>query len=260
MSLRVEGITVELDGKTVLHDVSHVFRKGQRTAILGPNGAGKSTLLRAVAGLQNVQQGAIYINDVDLKTIPRHVLAQHMAILSQGLRAPADVDVRTLVDYGRSPYRRWYRKEEKARDIAAVDAAIEACQLRSMEHRLVASLSGGERQRAWLAMALAQEPEILLLDEPTTYLDIAHQMEVMEIVSRLHSERALTVVMVLHDIQHAAAYTDEVIVIKNHGVLQAGTPEKVLTPEILRTVYGVEMDRFTNAKGASILAPVHLVC
>ena len=259
MALRAERITVELGGKEVLKDVSYTFRKGFRTAILGPNGAGKSTLLRAVAGLQRVRAGAVYLDGADIRRLPRHALARRMAILSQGLAVPADVDVRSLVDYGRSPHRRWYRREDKEKDRAAVENAIAACRLEGMADRLVASLSGGERQRAWLAMALAQEPEILLLDEPTTYLDIAHQLEVMETVSRLHRERALTVITVLHDIRHAAAYADAVVFIKDRGVYRAGPPSEVLTADTLRAVYGVEMDTFTNAKGDAILAPTGLL-
>ncbi|BEU87930.1 ABC transporter ATP-binding protein [Selenomonas sp. TAMA-11512] len=259
MALRAEHITVELGGKEVLRDVSHTFRKGVRTAILGPNGAGKSTFLRAIAGLQKIRTGTIYLDDTDIHDLPRHILAQRMAILSQGLFAPADVDVRSLVDYGRSPYRRWYRPEDKERDKSAVEKAITACQLEAMADRPVASLSGGERQRAWLAMALAQEPEILLLDEPTTYLDIAHQLEVMEIIARLHRDCALTVIMVLHDIQHAAAYADEVVCIKDQGLYQAGPPSEVLTIDTLRTIYGVEVEPFTNARGDTILAPIGLL-
>ncbi|MBQ2048587.1 MAG: ABC transporter ATP-binding protein, partial [Schwartzia sp.] len=164
-----------------------------------------------------------------------------------------------LVDFGRFPYRSWLRASDPKADREAVEWAIERTQLNAFVDRPVIRLSGGERQRAWIAMALAQKPEILLLDEPTTYLDIGHQLEVMNIVEDLNREYGITIIMVLHDINHALQYADEIVVIKDHGVFAQGTPKEVLTVDMLGNVFGVRADVFVNSKGISVLSPVSLV-
>ena len=180
-------------------------------------------------------------------------------MLPQGLSAPADITVRALVDYGRFPYRSWHSGSRNDDDIHAVDSAIRYTKMEALRNRQVMSLSGGERQRAWIAMALAQQPDYLLLDEPTTYLDIAHQLEVMDIVRQMNREHGITVIMVLHDINHALQYADEIVVIKNHGIYAHGAPNDVLTVDMIGRVFGVKADIFRNSLGASVLSPVSLI-
>lgn len=259
MSLCARHLTVALSGKEVLRDLSVDFPAGRRIAIIGPNGAGKSTLLRVLAALHPAYEGNVSLDGKDIRTIGRKVLAKKLAILPQGLAAPHDLTVEALVDYGRYPYRSWRSMGRSKEDREAVAWALAETRLEAMRTRQVMSLSGGERQRAWIAMALARQPEILLLDEPTTYLDIAHQLEVMEIIRRLNKNHAMTVVMVLHDINHALQYADEIAVIKDRHIFSKGAPQDVLNVEMLAEVFGVRADVFTNSRGVQVLSPVSLV-
>jgi iron complex transport system ATP-binding protein len=164
-----------------------------------------------------------------------------------------------LVDYGRFPYRSWRGGSKSGADSEAVEWALEETGMQDLCDCQVMALSGGERQRAWIAMALAQQPDILLLDEPTTYLDIAHQLEVMQIIARLNSEEGMTIIMVLHDLNHALHYADELVVIKDHGIYAQGAPAEVLTVDMLAQVFGVKADVFRSQQGAMILSPVALL-
>ena len=258
MGLETKNLTIRLEDKTILRDVNIVFSTGKRTAIIGPNGAGKSTLLRALASLNTHYAGQVLLEGTDVKTLGCKRLAQRLAILPQGMAAPPDITVGALVDYGRFPYRSWMHAADAKADREAVEWALERTHLLEFRHRQVMSLSGGERQRAWIAMALAQQPEILLLDEPTTYLDIGHQLEVMNIIEELNRDYQMTIIMVLHDINHALQYSDEIVVIKNHGMFAHGTPQDILTVDMLATVFGVKADIFVNTQGVSVLSPVSL--
>lgn len=257
-SLRVENLSICIGGKKILSDISYEFPAGKRTAIIGPNGSGKSTLLQSLAGNGYPASGRVMLDEQDVQGFGKKALARHLAILPQGAQVPPDITVAELVDYGRFAHRRWFGNDARA-DREAVARALEQTKTADLSSRLVATLSGGERQRAWLAMALAQQPQILLLDEPTTYLDIAHQLEVMQIVTQLNHESALTVVMVLHDINHARQYADEVVVIKDQHIVAAGDPNCVLDPLLLERVFGVTADVFVNAAGQTILSPLALV-
>ena len=259
MSVNVKNLSVEIEGKEILHNVDIEFTEGKRTAIIGPNGAGKSTLLRVLAKLNTSYAGQILMDGEDIRDISKKKYARRLAVLPQGLSAPADVTGGALVDYGRFPYRSWHSGSRNEDDINAVDSAIRYTKLEALRDRQVMSLSGGERQRAWIAMALAQQPDYLLLDEPTTYLDIAHQLEVMDIVRQMNREHGITVIMVLHDINHALQYADEIVVIKNHGIYAHGVPNDVLTVDMIGRVFGVKADIFRNSLGASVLSPVSLI-
>lgn len=259
MALEAKNLTVAFEGNTILKNVNVSFSSGKRTAIIGPNGAGKSTLLKALSSLNRKYEGQVLLDGEDVREMGRKKLSQRLAILPQGAQAPADVTVKQLVDFGRFPYRSWLHASDPKADREAVEWAIERTQLNAFVDRPVIRLSGGERQRAWIAMALAQKPEILLLDEPTTYLDIGHQLEVMNIVEDLNREYGITIIMVLHDINHALQYADEIVVIKDHGVFAQGTPKEVLTVDMLGNVFGVRADVFVNSKGISVLSPVSLV-
>jgi len=258
MALATKNLSICLENKLILQRVSLTFTPGRRTAIIGPNGAGKSTLLRALASLNMHYEGQVLLDGLDVRKISRKKLARRLAILPQGMTAPPDITVGALVDYGRFPYRSWVHASDAKADREAVEWALECTHLREFKHRQVRSLSGGECQRAWIAMALAQQPEILLLDEPTTYLDIGHQLEVMNIIEELNRSGKMTIIMVLHDINHALQYADEIVVIKDHGIFAQGTPQDILTVDMLATVFGVKADIFVNTQGAAVLSPVSL--
>ncbi len=259
MQLEAKNISVAIAGKEILSHVNVAFSEGRRTAVIGPNGAGKSTLLRVLASLHDDYEGEVLLGEQNIRAMGRKKTARHLAILPQSMQAPADTTVSRLVDYGRFPYRGMFTGGNPKEDREAVEWALSVTHLTEFRDRQVISLSGGERQRAWIAMALAQRPEILLLDEPTTYLDIAHQLEVMQIIRQVNEKYGMTVVMVLHDINHALQYADEIVVIKDHGIFAQGEPSKVLTVEMLAKVFGVRADIFTNSQGASVLSPISIV-
>lgn len=257
-ALSAENLTVRIEKKTIISDVNISFTPGKRTAIIGPNGAGKSTLLKALAGLNHQYEGRVLLGDEDTKRLGRKAFARRLAILPQGMTVPADVTVSELVDYGRFPYRGVLTAGDPKRDREAVEQALAKTHLEGYTGQRVMTLSGGERQRAFIAMALAQEPEILLLDEPTTYLDIGHQLEVMNIIEELNRRENMTIIMVLHDINHALQYADEIVVIKNHGIYRHGTPAEILTVDLLAEVFGVKADVFVNSNGIRVLSPISL--
>ena len=254
MKLAVENVGIKIGGKEILSGVNYSFAEGKRTAIIGPNGAGKSTLLKIICLLNEKFSGRVTLNGEDIKNLGRKKISQVMAILPQEKETPADTTVRQLAFFGRFPHRKIFGNETE-KDFDAVERALKITRMKEFENRIVASLSGGERQRAWLAMTLAQEPQILILDEPTTYLDISHQLEVMEIVSGLNKNFGMEIITVLHDINHVRIYCDEVVVIKNHGIFAAGEPEKILTAETVEKIFEVEADTFTNSRGKKIIMP-----
>ena len=257
--LSADHLSYRVGHATILADLSLAIEEGRRTAIIGPNGAGKSTLLRLLAGLAQPAAGHVLLAGRDIRRFKRQALARRLAVLPQGVEAPADMTVRRLIDCGRFPYRSYFRAEDPKKDREAVDWAMEVTHVANLQGREVQSLSGGERQRAFLAMVLAQQPEVLLLDEPTTYLDMAHQLEVMQIIAAVNRQYGMTVVMVLHDINHALQYADEIAVLKDKHIAAQGAPTEILTVSLLAQVFGVKADIFTNSQGAKVLSPVELV-
>ncbi|MBR2732912.1 MAG: ABC transporter ATP-binding protein [Selenomonadaceae bacterium] len=255
MNLSADKICVTLGGKEILRGVSCDFASGKRTAIIGANGAGKSTLLKVLCLLNEKFSGRVTLDGQDLRTFGRKNLSRVMAILPQERDAPNDTTVRQLVSFGRFPHRKFFGGTS-SEDEAAISNALELTRLTDFQARQVASLSGGERQRAWLAMTLAQRPKILLLDEPTTYLDVAHQLEVMDIIAAVNKKFRTTIIMVLHDINHARLYSDAVIIVKDSGIFAAGDPKKILTAQTLGAVFNVAADTFTNSAGDEIIFPV----
>ncbi|MCR5834223.1 MAG: ABC transporter ATP-binding protein [Selenomonadaceae bacterium] len=255
MKLSVEKIGVTLGDKEILRSVTYNFPEGKRTAIIGANGAGKSTLLKILCLLNEKFSGTVTIDGQDIRAMGRKNLSRVMAILPQERDAPQDTTVRQLVSFGRFPHRKFFGGDS-SEDTDAIMQALKLTKLTDFESRQVSSLSGGERQRAWLAMTLAQRPKILLLDEPTTYLDISHQLEVMDIVADVNRRFGTTIIMVLHDINHARLYCDEVVIVKDRGIFATGEPKKILTAETLGEVFNVVADTFKNADGNEIIFPV----
>lgn len=237
--LTANSIDAGYDATQVLHGVDLDVMEGKITALVGPNGSGKSTLLRVASGLLDHDRGSVTICGDDISRLKTREVASRLALLPQGPTTPAYMTVRDLVEQGRfarvGPLGMLRRQDHDA-----VREAIELVDLVDFVHRDVDALSGGERQRAWLALALAQETPVLALDEPTTFLDIGHQWEVLELVRNLNTDRSLTVVMVLHDLNHAASFSDHMVVLEHGRVVASGDPWSVLTVELLQRVFGID--------------------
>jgi len=239
--LEATSLSISYDGNRIVKDVSLHVHEGEIVSIIGPNGSGKSTLLKGMSRLIPCESGRICIAGQEINSMRSKQISQMMCILCQSNQTPADMTVEELVSYGRTPHKKWFERLTHE-DHEIIDWAIEQTGMESYRKRLVVSLSGGEAQRAWIAMALAQRPKVLLLDEPTTYLDIAHQLEVLELVRSLNKELGITVIMVLHDLNQASTYSDKICVIRNGVVELVGKPSEVLTHEMIRNVYGVEAE------------------
>lgn len=237
--INAEKILFGYRESTVLKGVSLDFIKPEIVTIIGPNGSGKSTLLKALCRLLTPSEGAIYLNGKNIHQYPAKEVAKIISVLPQSPIAPGDMTVRDLAAFGRMPHQSFF-SEFSEEDRLAIEDALNFTELTDMQFRRLDTLSGGERQRAWLAMALAQKPEILLLDEPTTYLDIHHQLELMELISHLHEVRNLTIIMVLHDLNHAARYSKRLIAIKSGQVIADGAVEEVFSEPILEHLYDVK--------------------
>ena len=238
-AFRVEGLTSGYEKVTVFEDLHTSIAEGKITTIIGPNGCGKSTLLKTIGRILQQKKGKVFIQDQDMQHISTKEIAKRMAILSQTPIAPAQLKVGELISYGRYPHRKNVNRLSK-KDTEVIEWAMKVTNTTEYQHRELEQLSGGQRQRVWLAMALAQETDILLLDEPTTYLDMAHQMEVLEIVKELNDKHQCTVVMVLHDINHAARFSHELIAMRDGRIVKSGTAREILTKEVMRDVFQVD--------------------
>lgn len=223
--------------KIVLEDISLQINAGEMVTVLGPNGCGKSTLLKIAGRLQKPFSGRVLLNEQDINKLSPIKLAKQMAILSQSAEIPQGMTVEELVALGRFPYR-----ESSACTREKVENALSAMEISNLRKRIVSTLSGGERQRVRLAMILAQDPELLLLDEPTTYLDIRCQFEILELIKSLNQKWNISVLMVLHDLSLAAAYSDKLILLKEKKIHFSGSPEEVMKPEIIREVFGIKSE------------------
>ena len=259
VGLMARDLSVKIAGKEILHGLSVDIAAGRRTAIVGPNGAGKTTLLRALAGLNRRYAGEIVLDGRELGSYAEKELARVRAILPQERTAAQGLTVEQLVTYGRFAHANLFQTRSDPEDREAIAWAMETAHVSAFAEREVHTLSGGERQRVFLAMALSQRPRLLLLDEPTTYLDVAHQLRVMEIISQLNRIHGMTILMVLHDMAHAMQYADEIVLMQRGRVVHAGTPADVLTEERIADVFGVRVEIFTNSRGIRVPSPVALV-
>ncbi|MCU1572899.1 MAG: hypothetical protein JWO93_981 [Micrococcaceae bacterium] len=237
--LAATGVSLGYGDRRIVHNLSTSLPAGRVTMIVGANACGKSTLLRGLARLLKPEAGTVMLDGRDIFRLPSRQVATQLGILPQTPTAPEGITVADLVGRGRSPHQGWFRQWSTADD-DAVDAALQATDTRELALRNVDELSGGQRQRVWIAMALAQQTDILLLDEPTTYLDLAHQVEVLELVADLNASRGTTVGIVLHDLNLAARYGDHLIAMKDGGIVAAGPPDEVLTEDLVRTVFQLE--------------------
>lgn len=256
--LKAEHITIKLSDKLIIKDLSLDIPRGKVTSIIGPNGCGKSTTLKALSRIIPCSKGKVTFDEQDIRKFSHKEFAQRLAILTQSPQSPADLTVSDLVELGRFPYRNWW-KSNTIEDNQHVKWALAQTNMMHMSSRLLSTLSGGERQRAWIAMALAQRPQVLLLDEPTTYLDICHQLEVMQLLKKLNKELGITVIMVLHDINHAVQYSNYIAVMKQGELVECGQPQEVITASLLEQVFRVKADSFISSNGLPALLPIDLV-
>ncbi|HEV7472206.1 ABC transporter ATP-binding protein [Pseudonocardia sp. T1-2H] len=237
--LRAEGLRLGYGDRVVVDHLDLEVLHGTITAVIGPNGCGKSTMLRALGRLLAPSKGHVLLDGRRIDRMPTKEVATILGILPQAPSAPEGLTVGDLVARGRHPHQTWYR-QWSSDDEDAVAEALEWTGIADLAERPLDELSGGQRQRAWISMALAQGTDVLLLDEPTTFLDLAHQVEVLELVRRLHDEAGRTVVMVLHDLNLAARYTDRLVAMKDGRIVKAGEPGDVLTERLLSEVFGLD--------------------
>lgn len=253
--LETKGLQAGYGERMIVSNADLQVQRGDILSIIGPNGSGKSTLLKAMARLLPLKQGQVLLHGRDMHELSEKQIAKVMAVMPQSMDFPSDITVRELVSLGRLPYRGFFA-EFGSKDKEAVSRVLRLTNLEAYQQRSIMALSGGERQRARLAMALAQEPELLLLDEPTTYLDIRHQLDLMLLIRKLHRELGLTVVMVLHDLNHVARFSSRVVAVQKGKIVADGSVQDVFKEKLIADLYGVENTVMELEKAGE----KHLIC
>lgn len=255
-ALEARGVTLSYDGAAVVEGLDLSIAHGAVTTLIGANGSGKSTILKAFGRLLAPSSGTVELSGRPIRGMSARAVARELAILPQKPLTPSATTVRDLVSRGRHPHQSMLKPWAPG-DRAIIDAALRSTGLLEVADRDAGSLSGGQLQRAWIALVLAQESPMILLDEPTTFLDLSHQLEVLRLVRTINRERGATVVMVLHDLSLAARYSDRLVVIGQGRVLADGTPWEVLTPEILRQAFDLEALVIRDpSTGSPLVVPV----
>jgi iron complex transport system ATP-binding protein len=255
-TLQARNLTLSYEDRTVVQDLSLTLPAGKVTMIVGANACGKSTLLRGLSRLLKPAGGAVLLDGKDIHSQPTRKVATVLGLLPQTPVAPEGITVADLVGRGRYPHQGWFRKWA-ADDDVAVASALQATGTLELAGRPVDELSGGQRQRVWIAMALAQETDILLLDEPTTFLDVAHQVEVLDLVTDLNRRAGTTVGIVLHDLNLAARYADHLVALKAGRIVATGAPADVVTAEVVRDVFGLESRVLQDpVSGTPLIVPI----
>jgi iron complex transport system ATP-binding protein len=254
--LHAEGITLAYDQRTVVHSLDVAIPDNSFTVIVGANGCGKSTLLRGLARLLTPKSGDVQLDGRLIRSLPAKELARELGLLPQGPIAPDGITVADLVSRGRYPHQRLFRQWSRE-DEAAVAEAMAATHVSDLAGAYVDELSGGQRQRVWLAMALAQQTSILLLDEPTTFLDIAHQIEVLELCADLNERHGRTLVAVLHDLNHACRYATHLIAMHDGRIVAQGEPSDIVNEALVRRVFGLDCRVIADPEsGTPLVIPV----
>lgn len=237
--IEAQNLSLGYDGTTIIVEQLELrINKGAITALVGPNGCGKSTLLRGISRLLKPMTGSVHLDGHDVHSMKAKDLAKQLGILPQSPSAPEGLTVHELVAQGRYPHQSWFQQWSRE-DERIVQEALETTTLVEFADRPVDTLSGGQRQRAWIAMALAQQTDVLLLDEPTTYLDLAYQMDVLDLLDDLNAQ-GRTIIMVLHDLNHAARYADQIVALRSGQIVVQGSPEQVMTPDHIFQVFGLK--------------------
>lgn len=255
MTLSAHTLSVGYGDAPIVRGLSTTLPEGKVTSIIGPNGCGKSTLLRALCRLLKPQEGQVLLGEKTIEDYPRKELARLLGLLPQTPTAPEGITVAELVGRGRSPHQGLFGSWTAA-DIAAVDQALADTSLAALAERSVDELSGGQRQRVWIAMALAQRTDYLLLDEPTTYLDVAHQLDILDLLAQLNRNHGTTIAMVLHDMNLAARYSDHIIAMRDGHIRAEGPPYEVMTETIMGEVFGIDCSIITDPRtGTPMVLP-----
>ncbi|TFE26096.1 ABC transporter ATP-binding protein [Cohnella luojiensis] len=256
--LSTNQLSLAYGSRQIVQELNLHVPDGLITALVGANGSGKSTILKAMARILTPMQGGVYLDGKIIHRQPTKEVARHLAILPQNPSSPEGLTVRELVSFGRYPHQKGFGNLN-AEDNRMIEWALQATGMSAFSMRPVDQLSGGQRQRAWIAMALAQGTEVLLLDEPTTFLDMAHQMEVMTLLEKLNKEQKRTIIMVVHDLNHAARYAQHLVALKDGTILYEGNPEVVMTPQMLRDVFNIDADVIPDPRtGAPLCLPYGL--
>ncbi len=240
-ALETRVLTLSYGNEPIIQNLSLKIPRGEITVFVGSNGCGKSTLLRSIARLLKPRKGSVLLDGKEILQLPTKEIAKKLAVLPQGPIAPEGLTVMQLVKQGRYPYQNWLQQWSKE-DEYMVQRALEDTKMKELAERPVDALSGGQRQRAWIAMTLAQGTDILLLDEPTTYLDMAHQVEVLDLLFDLNEREKCTIVMVLHDLNLACRYAHNIVAIADKRVYAQGKPEEIVTREMIRNVFQMECE------------------
>ncbi len=238
-AISVKNLTVSYEKNTIIQDMNLSFPKGKISIIIGGNGCGKSTLLKTISRINKPKAGDIFINNKNIKDVKEKDIAKEVAFLPQGPTAPSGITVRELVAFGRFPHQKMIGGLTE-HDKEVIEWAIKETGLSEFADRQIENLSGGQRQRAWIAMTLAQETEIIMLDEPTTYLDMSYQLEVLEVLQKLNREKKITVVIVLHELNNACRFADNIIGLKKGKLVCEGKPIDVINKETLKEIYGID--------------------
>jgi iron complex transport system ATP-binding protein len=236
--LSTRGLSLGYNGKIIINSLDLTIPVAKITILVGANGCGKSTLLRGLGRLLQPSAGQVYLDGKSLRQLSSKKLAQYLGILTQNPIVPEGLTVRDLVAFGRYPYQTWLQQWSKE-DEMILSEALTITGMRNLANRSLDTLSGGQRQRAWIAMTLAQNTEIVLLDEPTTFLDLAHQVEILDLLYELNQTQQRTIVMVLHDLNQACRYGDYLIAVKNGRIFSQGEPQLVMTTEMVKEVFGL---------------------
>lgn len=257
--LCTEQLNISYVDRVIVDDLNLNIPAGKITALVGSNGSGKSTILKAMSRLMNPKSGHVYLDGKCIHQQSTKAVAKQLAILPQNPTAPEGLTVYELVSYGRYPHQKGFgRLTEQDKEV--IEWSLHATGMLEFVDRPIDQLSGGQRQRAWIAMALAQETEVLFLDEPTTFLDMAHQLEVLKLLRTLNAEAGRTIVMVVHDLNHASRYADHIVAISAGKVVADGSPVEVMTKEVLKQVFGIESDIIHDPRtGVPLCLPYELV-
>lgn len=240
MLMEAKNVKFGYQNKEIIEDLSVAFQKNKITSIIGPNGSGKSTLLMLLSRINHVSSGIVSLNNINVWDYKIKEFARKVAVVHQKNQIYGDLTVKTVVGYGRLPYLN-YHQNLSEEDYQIIDWALKTTNLKEFEEQSINNLSGGQQQRVWLAMALVQKTPILLLDEPTTYLDVKYQIEILNLIKKINQEYGITIIMVHHDINQAINYSDEIVAMKDGKILFKGEPNKVITSESLRQLYDYDL-------------------
>ena len=246
-AISVRNLSVSYENNAIIENMDLSFPKGKISIIIGANGCGKSTILKTIARILKAKSGEIYINDLEISKQRSNKLAKAMAVLPQSPVTPKGLTVEELVAYGRFPHQNKFGSLKKE-DKEIIEWALKETGILEFKERPIEALSGGQRQRAWIAMALAQKTDIVVLDEPTTYLDLAHQLDILNLLQKLNKTQKRTIVMVIHELNNAARFADHMVGIKKGRIVCEGTPEEVMTKENLKELFNIDGEIVTDPR------------